>query len=137
MQMLEEIAIPCRCVGWTQCLPKHKASDPRIYLCQLLPAFGFASRFFSTSSSNGFPIDTFVIAGGRSVRRAEVLKSLLRPLEGSGAFLRVDLLLDPSRIRLINFSGYSLRSHGLDTIRQALMMVALDSSTVHIVTGTI
>ena len=60
-----------------------------------------------------------------------------RPVEvGFVGFPREDLLLDLSFIRLISLSGYNLRSQGRDTIRQALMIVTEDSSTVQIADGT-
>ena len=97
---------------------------------------------FSTSSSNGAPNDAVVIAGGVSGRRLKVLKTchLPRFLSEAGglfSFLVEDLRIDDFhfRIRLISLDGYSLRSQGLETIRQALMIVTSDSIIVHMVVG--
>ena len=117
--------------------PRLRIHECHANCCQLLVSRCALLRFFSTSNSKGLPIDTFVIAGGRLVRRATLLKRPLRSFEGFDVFLRDDLLLDLSLIRVINLSGYSLRSHGRDTMRQALMIVMLDSSIVHTAAGTI
>ena len=97
---------------------------------------------FSTSSSNGTPNDTAVTAGAVSGRRLKLLKTchlprlpsddeVLFPLLGED--FRIDELL--SRIKLISLEGYSLRSQGRETIRQALMIVMSDSMIVHTVAG--
>ena len=97
---------------------------------------------FSTSSSKGAPNDAVVTAGGVSGRRLKVLKTCHFPrllsdgevfLSSLGEDLRLDDFL--SRIRLISVEGYSLRSQGLETMRQALTIVTSDSIIVHTVAG--
>ena len=97
---------------------------------------------FSTSSSKGAPNDAVVTAGGVPGRRLKVLKTchLPRLLSEAEVFLSLlveDLRTDDvfSRIRLISVEGYSLRSQGLETMRQALMIVTSDSMIVHTVAG--
>lgn len=97
---------------------------------------------FSTSSSKGAPNDAVVTAGGVSGRRLKVLKTCHFPrllsdgevfLSSLGEDLRLDDFL--SRIRLISVEGYSLRSQGLETMRQALTIVTSPSMIVHAVAG--
>ena len=99
---------------------------------------------FSTSNSNGAPNDAVVTAGGVSGRRLKVLKTchlprLLAEVELFLSSLVEDLRIDDvlSRIKLISLEGYSLRSQGLETMRQALTIVTSDSIIVHTVDGII
>ncbi len=99
---------------------------------------------FSTSNSNCAPNDAVVTAGGVSGRRLKLLKTCHLPrlpsddevfLSLLGEDLRINDFL--SRIKLISLEGYSLRSQGLETMRQALMIVTFDSMIVHTVAGII
>ena len=100
--------------------------------------------FSTSSSSNGAPNDAVVTTGGVSGRRLKLLKTCHLPrllsddelfFSSLGDDLRIDDLL--SRIKLTNLEGYSLSSQGLETIRQALMIVTSDSMIVQITDGII
>ena len=82
-----------------------------------------------------------MIAGGLSGSRLKLLKRchffcLPAPdeliLSACEDFLIEEV---PFPIREISFTGYSLRSKGLETIRQALTIVTLDSMIVQMVAG--
>ena len=98
--------------------------------------------FSTSSSSNGAPNDAVVTTGGVSDRRLKLLKTCHLPwlLSDDELFflsLDEDLQINDllSRIKLINLEGYSLSSQGLETIRQALMIVTSDSMIVQMVAG--
>ena len=97
---------------------------------------------FSTSSLNAAPNDAVGTAGGVSGRRLKVLKTCHLPLLSSDdevflSLLHEDLRIDDflSQIKLISLAGYNLKNQGLETIRQALMIVTSDSMIVHMVAG--
>ena len=94
---------------------------------------------FSTSKSKGAPNDAVVTAGGVSGRRLKVLKTCHLPRLLAEVKLFLSLLVEDvlSRIKLISLEGYSLRSQGLETMRQALTIVTSDSIIVHTVDGII
>ena len=91
--------------------------------------------FFSMYTSNGAPLDAST-AGGVSDKRAKLLNRPPRPSERPEDFL-VNLLDDISFMKLINLDGYILMTHGRETMRQMLMIVASDSMIVQIVAGMI
>ena len=99
---------------------------------------------FSILNSNGTSNDAVVTARGVSGRRLKVLKichlpRLVSEVDSFLSLLVEDFRIDDvlSRIMLISLEGYSLRSQGLETMRQALTIATSDSIIVHTVDGII
>lgn len=102
-----------------------------------LLVLGCGSQFFSMSSSKGPPRETSVTAGGVSLNGLKCPEMKRRDVDFlHHSFLSDRVLFDDDDIpwtRPMSLWGYILTKKGRETIRQALMIVMLDSMTVQMV----